>query len=63
MAIGTRVPHRQTRDIDSELEIYQANAGGGVNRKPYATDEFQLYKDELERIAKLNAKKQDALRS
>lgn len=63
MAIGTRVPHRQTKDIDSELEIYTENAGAGINRKPYITDEFQLFKDELDRLAALNKKKQDALRS
>jgi len=45
---------RVLKQIDSERDIYDANAGGGVNRKPYNTDEFQLYKADLEADEKLN---------
>ena len=48
------VPRRQWKEIDSELDIYFQNIGGGVNRKPYNTDEFQLFKDQLEQDAKDN---------
>ena len=43
-----RVPKRQFAHIDSELDIYIRHAGGGINRKPYTTDEFQLFKEDLE---------------
>ena len=48
------VPRRQIKQVDDELEIYQKNIGGGLNRKPYNTDEFQLFKKQLEDLDKLN---------
>ena len=48
------VGRRQLRQIDSVRDIYDANAGGGVNRKPYNTDEFDLFKADLDADEKLN---------
>lgn len=37
-----RIPKRQLEEINGdESLIYSANAGSGINRKPYATDEYQ----------------------
>lgn len=64
MAIGNpRVPHRQSTDAhDQDFENYQQNAGGGVNREPYNTDEAELFENDHIRLAAENAKKQANLR-
>jgi len=63
MAIGTRVPHRQSTDAtNQEIENYQDNAGGGVNRHPYNTDEAELFAADHKRIDAENAKKKANLR-
>jgi hypothetical protein len=37
-----RVPKRQIEEINGEEQrIFQLLSGSGINRKPYATDEYQ----------------------